>query len=112
MYFDKHIKYVTTDVTDVGADTSYVVTDTVPGFNNVFDFGFSSSLSTKLYGQKQFGEKSPLKAIRHVITPSVSFSYTPDFSTANWGYYDSYIDPLTEEEEILPSSSFEITCNT
>lgn len=37
---------------------------------------------------KIFGDK--LQTIRHVITPQVSFSYSPDFSARRYGYYDSY----------------------
>ncbi|MBE0649227.1 MAG: LPS-assembly protein LptD [Bacteroidales bacterium] len=68
-----------------------VVTDTIPGFNNEMDFTLSSSLSTKIYGMVKF-KKGPIRAIRHVITPSVGFSYIPDFSTSFWGYAGHYTD--------------------
>ncbi len=74
----------------------YVKKDTIAGFNNTFDFSVSSSLSTKAYGMLRF-KKGPLRAIRHVFTPSVSFSYVPDFGNAGWGYYDTYIDGNGEE---------------
>jgi hypothetical protein len=45
-----------------------------------------------VYGILKFGTKFPVQAIRHVMTPSVSFSYTPDYTTDFWGYYDTYID--------------------
>ena len=53
----------------------------------------SVSASTKLYGfyipsRKLFGDK--IQAIRHVLTPSVSFSYAPDFSASRYGYYKTY----------------------
>jgi hypothetical protein len=38
--------------------------------------------------RKIFGDK--IMAIRHVITPQVSFSYAPDFGSAHYGYYSSY----------------------
>ncbi len=67
--------------------------DTVTGFHNVYDWSLSLSASTTLYGfyvpsRKIFGDK--IQAIRHVFTPSVSFSYAPDFSTSHYGYYDTY----------------------
>ena len=70
-----------------------VVRDTVYGFNRVYDFNMSMSLNTKLYGfykpsRKIFGDK--IQMIRHVISPSVSFNYTPDFSASRWGYYSTY----------------------
>ena len=69
------------------------VCDTIYGFNNVYNYNLSISASTKMYGfyipsRKIFGDK--IQAIRHVITPSVSFSYAPDFSASHYGYYKTY----------------------
>lgn len=68
------------------------VCDTTYSLYNVFDFNASLGLSTKLYGFWQplgiFGRK--VKMIRHVMTPTVSFSAAPDFGTPFWGYYGSY----------------------
>jgi hypothetical protein len=46
----------------------------------------SASLNTKLYGIAQF-KKGKIAAFRHVLTPNISFSYRPDFSKENFGYY-------------------------
>lgn len=75
-----------------------LITDTINGFKNAIDGSFSSSVTTKLYGMYQFGKNSPLQAIRHVLTPKVSFTYTPDFGAPSWGYYKSYYNPETEQE--------------
>ena len=69
------------------------VTDTTYGFYNVYNWNLSVGLSTKLYGfwvpnRKIFGDK--IQAIRHVITPSVSFSYAPDFGASRYGYWETY----------------------
>ncbi len=69
------------------------VCDTVYGFNNVYNWDLSISANTKLYGfwvpnKKIFGDK--IQAIRHVFSPSVSFSYAPDFGDPSYGYWDSY----------------------
>lgn len=68
--------------------------DTVYGFYNVYNFSMSIGANTKLYGfytpKPWFGGKK-IKAIRHMLTPSVSFSYAPDFSKPMWGFYDSYV---------------------
>ncbi|NTW33785.1 MAG: LPS-assembly protein LptD, partial [Bacteroidetes bacterium] len=69
----------------------YVKTDTLRGFKTERDFNFSSSLNTRLYGMYQF-KKGKIVAIRHVLTPSVSFVYTPDFSNQKYGYYKYYSD--------------------
>jgi len=63
------------------------VIDTLTGFHNVYDWNFSLSASTTLYGfyvpsRKIFGDK--IQAIRHVFTPTVSFSYAPDFSASRF----------------------------
>lgn len=93
MYFESYRKYWSNDTIINGNDTTigYVATDTVRNFNNIVDFSFSSSLTTKLYGMVAF-KKGPIRAIRHVLTPSVSFSYRPDFGNERWGYYDYYYD--------------------
>ena len=69
------------------------VNDTIDGFYNIYDWNMSVSASTKLYGffipsRKIFGDK--IQAIRHVLTPQVSFSYAPDFSASRYGYYETY----------------------
>lgn len=64
----------------------YVKTDTISGFKAGRDFSFNSSLNTTLYGMLQF-KKGPVRAIRHVMRPSVSFSLRPDFGRSEYGYY-------------------------
>ena len=73
--------------------TQKEVSDTTYGFHNVYNWNLSMSASTKLYGfwvpnHKIFGDK--IQAIRHVITPTVSFSYAPDFGASRYGYYRTY----------------------
>ena len=69
------------------------VTDTIYGFNRVYNYDMSLSMNTKLYGfykpsRAIFGDK--IEAVRHVFTPSVSFSMAPDFGNYKYGYYDAY----------------------
>ncbi len=71
---------------DVANDTSYVRSDTIPGFQMAHEFNYSSSLTTKLYGMYQF-KRGAVKAIRHVMTPTISFVYHPNFGSQFWGYY-------------------------
>lgn len=68
--------------------------DTIYGFYNIYNWHSSISLNTKVYGmfvpnRKLFGDK--IVAIRHTISPSVSFTYAPDFGASHYGYYKSYI---------------------
>ena len=67
--------------------------DTIYGFYNVYNWSSSISANTKIYGffvpnRKIFGEK--IQAIRHTLTPSISFSYAPDFGSNRYGYWKSY----------------------
>ena len=56
-----------------------VVSDTISSFSNFREFSSGLSLSTNIYGTFNF-KKGRLKAIRHTVRPSVSFSYRPDFA--------------------------------
>lgn len=97
------------------AQQDVVVTDTTYGFYRVYDYNASLSLNTKLYGfyqpwKKLFGDK--IQMIRHVLTPSVSFSAAPDFGKKRYGYYKTvtYTDPdgevRTEEYSPYEGSMF------
>ena len=85
------------------------VCDTSYNFYNVWDFNASVSMDTKLYGFFKplpiFGDK--VQMIRHVLTPSVSFSGAPDFSSPFFGYYGSYTRPNSAgEPELVQYSMF------
>ncbi len=64
----------------------HIKTDTLSGFKTARDYSFSSSITTTLYGMVQF-KKGPIRAIRHVMNPSIGFSLRPDFSAPQLGYY-------------------------
>ena len=67
------------------------VQDTVYGFYNLYDWNMSVSANTTLYGfYKPLLFSKKILNIRHVIKPSISFTYAPDFTTASYGYMDSY----------------------
>lgn len=55
-------------------------------------FSTSASLQTVLYRMLKFGEKSKIQAIRHMVTPSIGFTYSPDFGDPKFGYFKSYYD--------------------
>src|SRR5690606_18411360 len=48
---------------------------------------FSTSVSTKFYGMYNF-KKGALQAIRHTLTPSISYSINPEFDPNVYGYFD------------------------
>jgi len=64
----------------------------VRGFFMRHLFSYSASASTTVYGtfQPRIG---PVQALRHVVRPSLSFSFRPDFSDPRWGYYQEVTLP-------------------
>lgn len=90
------------------------VCDTTYSLYNVWDFNASMSLDTKIYGffqpMKFLGDK--VKMIRHVLTPTISFSAAPDFSSGFFGYYGSYQyansngDIVTKKYSLYPNSLY------
>ena len=63
-----------------------IVTDTINKFTRASDYSISNSITTKLYGIKQF-KKGKVSAIRHVITPTLSFNLNPGFENEKYGIY-------------------------
>lgn len=75
----------------IDPNTQALIIDTVRGFRANRDFSLSSSLSTRIYGMFNF-KHGPVKALRHVINPSISFNYRPDFGSDRFDYWRSYTD--------------------
>jgi LptD protein len=72
---------------DTLARNGVVQIDTLRGgFNPDYQYSFSASMNTRLYGTINFN-KGRLKGIRHIITPSISANYTPDFTDPSFGFY-------------------------
>lgn len=73
-------------------NASVEIADTSYSFYNVYDFSASVSIDTKIYGfWRPIGFlKKKISMIRHVITPSISFSGAPDFGSKFFGYYGQY----------------------
>lgn len=74
------------------ANSDSTAIDTLNGFKRAGEYNLNIGLSTKLYAKKEF--KKPIgniSAIRHVITPNIGFSYKPDFSASNYGYYKNQV---------------------
>lgn len=73
------------------ASNDHVRRDTINGFNRVYDYNLALQMNTKLYGMyKPLFMKSKEIQIRHVFTPTVSYTYTPNFGKSRYGYYDTY----------------------
>lgn len=71
------------------ATTQKTLTEDVKGFDAFRTYNFSTSLGTTIYGMFNFekdGKDTKIKAIRHIIRPSISYNINPAFDK----YYDSY----------------------
>jgi hypothetical protein len=101
---------VDTLVGDIAGD-SIIVFDTVFGQlnkQNVNGFrawrtvDFSTSLNTQIFGTLQF-RRGPLKGLRHVMKPSFSFNYSPDYTDARFDYYRNVQRSLSNMDSLFYS---------
>ena len=97
MYFQRIDQHWDEDIYGIARDTT-------TGFYNVFDFDVGLSMSTKLYGfytpLKKLFPNSKVEKFRHVITPTLSMSYHPNFEKQGWGYYGSYEEPVYYKDSV------------
>ncbi|MFR9619732.1 MAG: putative LPS assembly protein LptD [Rikenellaceae bacterium] len=77
------------------------------GFYRLYDYSTSVSASTTIYGMFQAtNANNPVQAIRHTLTPTFGFSFTPDFSQQKYGYYETVqTDSLGSTKTYSPYSS-------
>lgn len=90
-YFNK-LLWDTVSVRDTNSGlftgSTPTVVDTLNGFNRINNFSGSLALNTRIYGTYSF-KSGRVKALRHVINPSVGFSFQPDFGEARFDYYQT-----------------------
>lgn len=88
-------------------EDDYTARDTIAGFDRYNTYNLSTSLGTTLYGAVSFKKEAKIQAIRHVVRPNISYSYTPAFDQ----YYDTFVIPENvasgREEEVVEYSRFE-----
>lgn len=92
-----------------------VVSDTTAGFYRVWDLSTSLQMSTKLYGfyipSRKLFPNSKVDRFRHVFTPSLSLSYSPDCESIreriNHNYYGSYEQFITQADGTVVSKMVE-----
>jgi hypothetical protein len=71
-----------------------LVYDTVAGFKRAGEYNLNAGVSTKIYSTLSFKSGS-VQAIRYVATPSLTFTYHPDFSNPSYGYYRTAVSSAT-----------------
>lgn len=84
-WYDRYLK------NSFDPETNSVSVDTVQDFAARRTFSHNLNASTNIYGM--FTPKiGAIQAIRHVVSPSISFSYRPNFSEEKWGNVDTFYD--------------------
>ena len=100
LWYSKELSYQWID------EAAAVKVDTINGFSRAYQYSASGSFNSRLYGTLNFkGEK--IQAIRHVMIPSVSMSFSPDFSAEKYGYYQEVqIDSLGHTRRLSKYEGF------
>ncbi|HSD64242.1 MAG TPA: putative LPS assembly protein LptD, partial [Ignavibacteriaceae bacterium] len=89
-WYNKRIVYQTGVSPVTGNDTTFINDERQINFVRTFNMGLTAS--TKFYGIFPVNSVG-VNAVRHTVTPSISYNYNPDFTKPFWGYYDTYIGP-------------------
>ncbi len=87
LWYFRRLKYL-----DYTEERGAIGVETENGFNRAATYNMSAGLTTKVYGFFYFNKKNPtpkVQAIRHMIIPSVSFSFAPDFSKLQYGNFQT-----------------------
>jgi hypothetical protein len=82
-----------------------VVKDTIKGFNRASAYNFTTSITTRIYGTYQF-KGNVLKGLRHIILPSFTYTYTPDFSQ-NENYYQRFAQSTDKNGKQIPYNVYQ-----
>ena len=80
-------KTITKEYNPVDNTIDNVTNKNIAGFST---FTSNASIQTTLYGTKIFKKGAAVQGIRHMMTPSLGVSYSPDFSKESFGYYRNY----------------------
>lgn len=71
-----------------------VVQYTVRDFKVGYDANFTTALSTKVFMDYYFKSKL-IKQVRHLLIPSLTYMYRPDFGNEQYGFWKHYNDSIT-----------------
>ena len=70
-------------------ETASIETDTIAGFNGVRTYSAGVSLNSRIFGTAFFKKKYGIQALRHQMTPSLTFGFNPDFGDPKFDYYQT-----------------------
>lgn len=72
-------------------DSNGVRVDTSRGLYRIYRYAYNLNANTRLYGTLTFGPKAKVQAIRATFNPAVSYSYSPNYGDASFGYYQNNV---------------------
>lgn len=87
-------------------DTGKVQYRDTAGFHRLSSWSTSAGVSTNIYGTFTDLKSGKLRAIRHTITPTISFGYNPEISPEKNGWMRSYKD-TSRTDSIVKYNIFE-----
>jgi LptD protein len=85
-------------------DTTFgkIVTNEMWRFKPLRQYNAGISMSTKVFGTLLF-KRGKVRGLRHVITPTMGFNYTPDYTNPDWGYFKEVQKDLRDDEKLAYS---------
>lgn len=91
LYFDRTRQ----DYVNMG-DRDTLISTKEYGIFDVHEYQINGNLTTNIYGTFNFN-RGGIVAMRHVLVPTISFNYRPDFSDARFDYYGTYFDERRQQ---------------
>lgn len=88
------VMYTKTTRKNLDESTNKIITSTDKNFKTGYDGYFNTSLSTKLFMDYLFKSKR-IKQIRHLLIPSLAYTYRPDFGKEQYGFWKDVISDTT-----------------
>lgn len=79
-----------------------IIDDERFGLKPFRQYNMGVGISTKIFGTMLF-KKGPLRGLRHVMTPTFGFNFSPDYTNPDWGYFKNVKKDLRSDEEITYS---------
>lgn len=99
--------YPTSTRKTFNADSVRIEEEQVRGFISAREFDAGLNFSTKLYGLMNVGIGN-FQSVRHVLTPSISLNYSPDFQSDFWGYYRTVQSDTARADGTIPEQRYSI----
>jgi lipopolysaccharide assembly outer membrane protein LptD (OstA) len=90
------VMYTKTTRKELNETTNTIVKTTDKNFKTGYDANFNTSLSTKLFMDYIFKGKR-VKQIRHLLIPSIAYTYRPDFGEEQYGFWKDVISDTTNK---------------